>query len=138
MKLFMLVALLAAVLQPAPSPLRTVGKGPTSGIDEPRQVTIRSPAEWSALWEENGAGTPLPAVDFRSEMVAGVFLGTRPTAGYGVEIVRAVSNSDTMVVEFVETMPSHDAVTAQIITAPYHLVAIPRHDGPVTFKKVRS
>jgi len=27
-------------------------------------------------------------------------------------------------------------VTAQILTAPYHLAAIPKHDGQITFKKV--
>ena len=54
---------------------------------------------------------------------------TRPTAGYGVEIVRAVGNSSALVVEYVETAPSRDAITAQVLTAPYHLAAIPKHDG---------
>jgi hypothetical protein len=99
-------------------------------------VTVRSAAEWASLWKENGAPGALPAVDFSREMVVGVFLGSRPTAGYGVEIVRAVGNSGALVVEYIETAPSRDAITAQILTAPYHLVAIPKHDGAVTFKKV--
>ena len=91
----MLVLVLAALLQPTPPApaLRTLGKGPMSAIDEPRQVTVRSAAEWAALWKENGASEPVPAVDFSREMVVGVFLGSRPTAGYGVEIVRAVGNN---------------------------------------------
>ena len=132
----MFVLLLAALLQTAPPPLRTVGKGPMSAIDQARQVTVRSAAEWGALWKENGANSPLPAVDFSREMVVGVFVGTRPTAGYGVEIVRAIGNSSTLVVEYVETAPSRDTITAQILTAPYHLAAIPKRDGTVTFKKV--
>ena len=132
----MLVLVLAALLQSAPPPLRTVGKGPMSAIDESRQITVRSAPEWGALWKENGANAPLPTVDFPREMVVGVFLGTRPTAGYGVEIIRAVGNSSTLVVEYVETTPSRDMVTAQILTAPYHLAAIPKHDGQITFKKV--
>ena len=52
----MLVLMLAAaLLQPAPPPLRTVGKGPMSAIDQPRQVTVRTAAEWAALWKQNGA-----------------------------------------------------------------------------------
>ena len=78
----------------------------------------------------------MPAVDFSREMVVAVFLGSRPTAGYGVEIVRAVGNSGTLVVEYVETAPSRDAITAQVLTAPYHLAAIPKHDGEVRFQKV--
>ena len=136
MRLSMFVLLLAAVLQTAPPPLRTVGKGPMSAIDQPRQVTVRSAAEWGALWKENGANAPLPAVDFSREMVVGVFVGTRPTAGYGVEIIRAIGNSSTLVVEYVETAPSRDTITAQVLTAPYHLAAIPKRDGTVVFKKV--
>ena len=132
----MLVLVLAALLQSTPPPLRTVGKGPVSAIEQPRQVTVRSAAEWGALWKENGANAPLPAVDFSREMVVGVFLGRRPTAGYGVETVRTIGNSSALVVEYVETAPSRDSITAQILTAPYHLVAIPRHDGAVTFKRV--
>ena len=132
----MFVLLLGAVLQTAPPPLRTVGKGPMSAIDQPRQVTVRSAAEWGALWKENGAKSPLPAVDFSREMVVGVFVGTRSTAGYGVEIVRAIGNSSTLVVEYVETAPSRGTITAQVLTAPYHLVAIPKRDGTVVFKKV--
>jgi len=132
----MFVLVLAALLQTAPPPLRTVGKGPMSAIDRPRQVTVRSAAEWGALWKENGANAPLPAVDFTREMVVGVFVGTRPTAGYGVEIVRAIGNSSTLVVEYVEAAPSRDTITAQVLTAPYHLAAIPKRDGAVVFKKV--
>ena len=132
----MLALLLAALLQSAPSPVRTIGKGPMSAIDKARQVTVRSAAEWGALWKANGASAPLPAVDFSREMVVGVFLGSRPTAGYGVEIVRAVGNSGALVVEYVETTPSRDTITAQILTAPYHLAAIPKHEGTVTFNRV--
>jgi len=132
----MFVLLLAALLQSTPPPLRTVGKGPMSAIDQPREVTVRSAAEWGALWKQNGAKAPLPAVDFSREMVVGIFVGTRPTAGYGVEIVRAIGNSSALVVEYVETAPSRDTITAQVLTAPYHLAAIPKHDGTVTFKKV--
>jgi hypothetical protein len=135
----MLVLVLAAVLQSTPPPsVRTVGKGPMSAIDKASQVTVRSPAEWAALWKENGAPGALPAVDFSREMVVGVFLGSRPTAGYGVEIVRAVGNSGALVVEYVETAPSRGAITAQILTAPYHLAAIPKHEGMVVFKKVEK
>ena len=132
----MLVFVLAALLQSPPPAVRTVGKGPVSAIEQPRQVTVRSAAEWEALWKENGANAPLPAVDFSREMVVAVLLGRRPTAGYGVEIVRIVGNGGALVVEYVETAPSRDTITAQILTSPYHLAAIPKSEGAVSFKKV--
>jgi len=134
--LFLVAFVVAAVLQAAPAPIRTVGKGPMSAIETARQVTVRSADEWAALWKENGAQAPLPAVDFSREIVLGVFAGTRPTAGYGIEIVRAVGTTETLVIEYIETAPSRGAITAQVLTSPYHLVAIPRHDGSISFKKV--
>jgi hypothetical protein len=133
--LFSMSSMSAAAQTPPPA-VRTVVKGPMSGVDAPRQAAVRSAAEWSALWKTHDPGGPMPAIDFSREMVVGVFLGSRPTAGFGVEIVRAVGNSGTLVVEYVESAPSRDAITAQILTAPYHLAAIPKHDGEVRFQKV--
>jgi hypothetical protein len=135
------ILLVAFALQSAAPSVRTLGKGPLSAIDRPRQVVVRTPDEWNALWRAHTAGHSLgaqPAVDFSREMVVGVFLGTRPTAGYGVEIVRTVEANGVLNVEYVETAPGPDAVAAQVLTAPFHLVAVPRHEGPVTFRKVKS
>ena len=132
----MLLLMLAALLQSPPPAVRTVVKGPMSEVETPRQAVVRSPAEWSTLWKAHDPRGPLPPVDFTREMVVAVFVGSRPTSGYSVEIVRAVGNSGTLVVEYVETAPSRDAITAQVLTAPYHLAAIPKHDGEVRFQKV--
>jgi hypothetical protein len=71
-------------------------------------------------------------------MVVGIFLGRRNTGGYGVEIVRTAATGGAPVVEYVETTPSPDAITSQVLTAPYHLAAIPKQDGEITFKKVQK
>ena len=133
----MLLLVLLALLQ-APSPPRTLSKGPASRVDTPRQVTVRTAAEWTALWAAHAPGGQPPAVDFPREMVVGVFLGTRPTGGYSVEVLRAVAVGNGLRVEYVETPPARDAMTAQVLTAPYHLVAIPRSDGEVQFQKAEK
>lgn len=141
MRLFMLVFALAALLevsqtaQTPPPGIRTVVKGSMSGVESPRQVVVRSAAEWSALWKIHDPKGQSPAIDFSREMVLAVFLGSRPTAGYAIEIVRAVGNSGTLIVEYVESAPSGDTITAQVLTAPYHLAAISKHDGEVRFQK---
>ncbi|HVH28857.1 MAG TPA: protease complex subunit PrcB family protein [Vicinamibacterales bacterium] len=137
MRLSMVVLAVAALLQ-SPPPVRTVGKGSLSEIGAPRQVTLRSIDEWSALWKAHGGDGQPPAVDFSREMIVGVFLGTRPTAGYGVEIVRTVAAPTLVIVEYIETGPPRDALLAQVLTAPYHLAAVPRHEGDVMFRKVEK
>ena len=111
----MFVLLIVALLQ-SPQTFRSIGRGPMSGVDEP-------------------GGQAMPTIDFSRETVVGVFAGTRPTSGYGVEIVKAADANGTLIVDYVETRPGPGAVTAQVLTAPYHLVAVPRHDGEVRFQK---
>jgi hypothetical protein len=105
-------------------------------MDDGRQVVVRSAAEWGALWKQHAPERPVPAVDFAREMVAAVFLGSRPTGGFAVEIVGAGAKAGSVVVQYRETKPAPDAIAAQILTSPVHLVAVPRADGDVKFERV--
>jgi hypothetical protein len=114
--------------------LSTIAKGDGSGITTPRRVVIRDEPEWRALWAEHagGAASP-PAVDFRTRMVAAVFAGDRPTPGYGVEIVDARQQADTLGILVNESRPAPGMLAAQVIVTPFHIVALPRFDGTVSF-----
>jgi hypothetical protein len=133
----MLLVLLAALAQATQTPaMRTIERGAMSFVDVPRQVTARTGTEWAAAWRAHAGDRQVPVVDFSREMVVGVFLGTRRTSGYGVEIVRTREENGALIVQYVETQPSPRTVTAQVITMPYHLVAIPQRTGEVRFEKV--
>src|SRR5262245_15908184 len=67
--------------------MRLLDRGTHSNIDAARQVVVRDAAGWGALWKQHAGDRPMPAVDFAREAVAAVFLGTRPTGGFGVELV---------------------------------------------------
>lgn len=118
-----LAALLVAVLQTS-VPMRSIDKGQDSRIDSGRQVSAHTVDEWSKLWMQHAAGRTRPSVDFNKEVVAAVFLGSRPSAGYGVEIVRVREEGVALVVSYKETRPAPDSLTAQILTSPYHIVAV--------------
>jgi hypothetical protein len=129
--------LAAAFLQGAPAlPLRSIEKGSQSFVDTTKQVTARTADEWKAVWKQHNPARPAPEVDFSRDMVVGIFLGSRNSAGFSVEIVGVEKEaSGGLVVHYKETVPGRGAVTAQIITSPYHLVAVPKQDGPVRFEK---
>lgn len=128
--------LAAALIQGTPTvPLRSIEKGSQSFIESMTTVTARTPDEWAAFWKRHAPTRPLPDVNFGREMVVGVFVGTRNSAGYSVEIVSVEQRQEGIVVRFRETRPARGAVTAQIITSPYHLVAVPKLDGAVRFEK---
>jgi len=116
-------------------PLRPLDRGDSSLISQPQQVTARTEDEWTTLWRQHAPTRPRPEVDFSREMVMGVFLGGRPTAGFRVEILDARFESDTMVVRFRETRPSADAISAQMLTSPYQLVALSARATAIRFEK---
>jgi hypothetical protein len=65
-------------------------------------------------------------VDFSKEMVVGVFMGSRPNAGFSTSVISATTGNGALIVRYKETMPAASSVSAQILTFPYHLVAIPK------------
>ena len=65
-----------------------------------------------------------------------VFVGSRPTAGYSVEIVGTRRENGALVVQYRETAPERGMMTAQVLTSPYHLVSVPRVDGDVKFERL--
>lgn len=127
----------AQAFRPADT-MRTLDKGDQSNMDDARQAVAKTDAEWAALWQQHSPDRPRPKVDFSKEMVVGVFLGSRPTAGWVLEIVSAAPEGAVFVVRYREQMPPAGAVTAQVITSYYHLVAVPKFAGAVKFEKTEK
>ena len=127
---------LAVILQAAPSPssVETVARG-ESGVEEARQAVARTAVEWAALWREHAGSTPLPKIDFSKRMVVAVFLGTRPSAGYAVEITGTRADGAGLVVLWTERRPESGMVAAQILTSPGHIVTVPKVTGPIRFEQ---
>ena len=117
---------------------RVLDTGARSQIVVAREAVVRTPAEWNALWQAHLPARPAAAVDFSKEMVVAVFLGSKPTPGYGVTIVSAVEEGNVLRVRYRETSPAPDAILAQVITFPYQIVAIPKSSAAdVKFEKVK-
>jgi hypothetical protein len=129
-------------------PFRTLGQGTHSDVAQPRQVVVRSAAELSALWREVNSqfspAPPLPAVDFKEQMVLAVLSG-RATSGCNETGIRAIYHrGERLVVSYADLVLGTSrkagdglrrkaAVCTSPPAAPYHLVAVARHDGPVEF-----
>lgn len=112
-----------------------VRRGAQSSIDSYREVVARTPEEFAALWSAAGLTGAPPNVNFTTTMLVGVFLGSRPTAGYGVDIVAVERAGDVLDVQYREQAPAPDTMRAQVLTFPFHVVGVPRHEGAVRFVK---
>jgi hypothetical protein len=114
--------------------IATVQRGDLSAIEERREVVVRTSAEWAALWKQHSPGQKPPAFDPARSMVVGVFLGSRPSGGFGVEITGVQRDGADLVVTYRESKPDPQMMVIQMVTAPFHLVRIDRQDGTVRFR----
>jgi hypothetical protein len=132
----LLLLFVAAILQGGAPAMRSLDKGGQSNIDDARQAVARTQADWAALWRQHASDRPMPKVDFSKEIVVGVFMGSRPTAGFAIEIVGTREEQGALVVQYKEARPARGLVTAQIITSAYHIAALPKRAGEVKFEPV--
>jgi hypothetical protein len=130
-----------AAAQDAGVPLESIARGNMSGVQTLRQVTVRSAEELQKLWKEHSPDQKMPAIDFTTKMIVGIFLGSKPSEGYSVEIVNVRpdgKDGKDLVVEYVQKQPGRGTMAAQILTEPFHLVAVPKHAGAVRFEESKK
>jgi hypothetical protein len=105
-----------------------------SGIHQPRNVVVKDANAWASLWAEHaGASKPLPAVDFSTSMVVGVFLGDRPSGCYGTSITKVTRGADGIAVQHTDTVPGMGVLCAMYVPSPAALAVIGRSELPVEF-----
>jgi uncharacterized membrane protein len=118
------------------STLTTIARGDGSHIVRPRRAIVRDTAEWAALWTAHaGPGIAAPAIDFGATIVAAAFAGERPTPGYEIDIVEAALDGSPRRLRVEEQSPAAGSLAAQVIVTPYHIVAVPRGSGDVSFER---
>ena len=110
-------------------PFQTLRRGYQSGAHAEQCNVISDAESWAAWWKMHASlslpAPELPPVDFEKNSVLVLSLGNRPSAGYGVEIVRVSEQKGMLAVEAVETPPAKDMLHPQIVTQPYHIVMLP-------------
>jgi hypothetical protein len=90
----------------------------------PSQHVVRGNNEWQDLWNIICPyDTKPPRVDFNKEMVLGVFLGQKPSAGYDIEISSLIEKDDCLEVYVKKTKPSPGSMCASVLTQPYHVIS---------------
>jgi VWFA-related protein len=120
----------------APVQMQPLNADMMSGVDRPEQVVARTDAEWQALWQRHAPGRSAPPVDFSKNMVVAVFLGSRPSGGYQVQITGVRTEGNALVVQWSESRPGAGQAAAQVMTSPSFMATVPRHAGSVRFEKV--
>ena len=114
-------------------------QGPVAQGDLPGPGTsgvhaVRTPQDWQKFQRERGLNWPI-AIDFTRDMVIAVFLGTRNSAGYKIEIAEIRAEPHHTEITYREIPPAATNPVAQMLTNPYVLAVIPQPQTPVMFSK---
>lgn len=111
----------------------------SSDIADKRFVTVRDGASWSALWNEHSGGrAAVPAIDFLTHMVAGVFMGRESVACGSTSIVAANQRSNPARIEVAYRVldPGPNVMCIAVVMNQYDLVVLPASTLPVEFVRL--
>lgn len=122
---------------PKPIRYRLLDAGSRSGVLVASTRIMNTPEDLRQYWvailgERAAANTPAPSIDWSSEYVAAIHLGSRVGSGHSVFIDSVqMLNANALVIRWSEIRPQ--IIGGGGMTTPYALVAIPRGTGSPTF-----
>ncbi len=123
----------ASAFRPAPRTVQweVLARGSQAvGVDRPSYRLVGDPAELLTIWNQAyGASLtvpPPPVVDFARETVLAVFMGTRPTGGYGIDVRDVTLEGADLFVDLVLVEPAADAMVTQALTSPWVIIRVLR------------
>ena len=117
----------------------TIDQGFQSGVRERKSLVIESAEEWKNLLQNHRmphdsvkSGAP---INFDREMVVAVFMGEKPSGGYGIAItgIAADYEKQQLRITIRERNPPPDVVSTQALTQPYHIIKLAKIDLPIVF-----
>ncbi|GGR85613.1 protease complex subunit PrcB family protein [Deinococcus sedimenti] len=127
----------AQIQPPRPTPVPTtpggtvtvtqIATGTNANISEAAVQVATTASAASSLYtraygRQSSVPTP-PSVTGRT--LIGVFLGQRPTGGYGVQVLSASGSTGSLTLRVRLTAPAPGAILAQVITSPWAIVSVP-------------
>jgi hypothetical protein len=122
--------------------LKTLEKGHFSGIQEALRLVITNKTQWEELWgRHNAQKIPKPAapeIDFTKESLVFVSSGRKRTGGYSIEISEVRRSADKTEVLVTEKEPKPGGFNIQALTAPFHIVQVPKLEGEIKFRTVEN
>ena len=97
-------------------------KSPFCGVTAPGTRVVQSAEDWKKLWAE--IGRPAPDVELAGKAAVAVFLGERPTGGFGVSFLEPVPEKKVLRVRYKISTPK-GMMVIQALTQPYGVKLLP-------------
>ncbi len=107
-----------------------------------RFLLITGPTAWNAfLRQQRSQPDAWPGVDWKRHVVLVALMGGKRTGGYRITIKKVQVREKTVIVHVEEVHPRPGEMVIQVLTSPFHVVALPRDvlpSPPFTLQFVTS
>ena len=114
--------------------------GAFSGWHRPCYAVLWDEVSWKYIWEIHRRVSPeplpLPEIDFETQMVIAMFRGDCEFYGYWIEVRRVTVRAGTLTVHY--WMNQLKLGGDPTISAPFHIVSIPKSWERIQFVRVRK
>jgi hypothetical protein len=97
------------------------------GPGAPGHEVIADAENWAALWRR--LNRPAPALDFKTHAAVVVFLGEKPTGGWGVQFSETRTKKGDLIVAY--RAPAPTGFVTQAFTTPWAVKAFAKPKGKV-------
>jgi hypothetical protein len=101
-----------------------------SGFEQQAFFLVQGQDGFRNLWNRAHGSQlqvpPLPEVDFGRESVVALFMGTKPTGGYSIEVEGLTQQQNELQVDVRLNEPPEGAITTQALTSPWVMVRVLR------------
>jgi hypothetical protein len=109
--------------------------GSNSNIFKASNMIIRSQDELETIYTSiNKTILPkhdIPKIDFTKEIVIGLFMGSRNSSGYAIEIDKVQSEKEQTSIYIKKTSPS--GMVTSVMTQPFYLAKMDKPNTPIKF-----
>lgn len=108
---------------------QVIAQGGQSTVQNMQFHIANTKGKLSSLWGNGHAHLlsqpPAPSINFTQESIVGIFLGTKPTGGYSLNVVNVENTPEGWRVNVNITEPAANSFTTQALTSPWVLIKIP-------------
>ena len=126
---------------PPQTPNYTIlAEGQHSGFTLQKTLLLESTNEFIQLWAiHTGSGqTPVPVIDFKTNVVVASFLGEQRTGGYSIQLDKVIEGDKDIQVLLKIKRPAPGSMRTMQITQPFVIFTLSKAQKPVIFKYSRK
>lgn len=105
-----------------------LAQGNQCSVKEPAIEIIREKSALDLVWTRISPQGTAPDVDFGTNAVIAIFMGTRNTGGYHYELGTSTLSDGVFTIEVIESTPGMKEMVTMALTAPYIVFSVPKTD----------